>query len=119
MNVKDVILYVCLHYQTKQVIEIEKRHIQMYQPNHPTNCLKLYLVKVPNLELKGFRQIHFNFNNMSEFQVEIQLEDLQQSLSRAFRYKKFNNSGSRMRLKNLTKTTFYYYAVEFHHNIFV
>ena len=119
MNVKDAILDVLLYYQTKPVTILDKKYIKIYRPNHPTNCLHLDLVKIKTLELKGLRQIKFDFKNLSEFQVEIQLEDRQQSLSRAFKYNKFKNSGSRMNLKNLTKNKFNYYAVAFHQNIFV
>ena len=50
-------------------------------------------------DLRGMKQIQFNFHKSSEYEVEVKIEDSKYSLSRAFRNNKFASTGSRLILE--------------------
>ena len=85
-------------------------------------------------DLRGIKQIQFNFKQLSGYQVEVKIEDIKYTLSRAFRSNKFASTGSRLLLESLEKKTIRYdfkfsllqlkiclryFAVEFEQDIYV
>ena len=117
--VKDILRRIWLKFHERKGLNLPIENIELIRSNHPTNCLTLDLVQIPNLILKDLSQIQFSFRKKPKYKIEIQLEDRLQSLTRSFKYNKFRNSGPKMDLQNLSKNTFRYYAVKFNQNIFV
>ena len=113
MPVKNIIKHITLKFHNGSIKVFGKSRIKLMNPNHPTNCLTLDLVKIPNQSLKGLSRIGFCFNMSTKYQIEVRLEDRQFSLSRAFRYNKFGNLGPKMILTNSTRSSFKYYSVQF------
>ena len=116
---KDILQRIRLKFPKRKGLNLNIENVRLTQTNHPTNCLTLDLVQIPTLNLKDLSQIQFSFRKKPKYQIEIQLEDRLQSLTRSFKYNKFRNSGPKMDLQNLSKNTFRYYAVQFNQNIFV
>ena len=102
-----------LKFRNRSSIEIDRKHVKLIRMNHPTNCLTLDLVEIPNLNFKGINQIHFRFRRNANYKVEIQMEDRLYSLSRAFSFNKYKIVGPRMELKNLSKDMYRYFSVQF------
>ena len=102
-----------LKFRNKTRIYLKRKHIKLIRLNHPSNCLTLDLVKIPNLNLKGINQIHIRFRKSSKYKEEVQMEDRLYSLSRAFKYNRFEIVGPKMELKNLSKNTYRYFSVQF------
>ena len=100
---------------------MEKKFISLIRPNYPLNCLTLDLTKIPNLDLKGLRQILFVFNKDPKYQVEVHMEDREDSLSIPFNFNKFRNFGPTPEILNLSKNVTFIriYAVQFHQIIHV
>ena len=118
MPVKNIIKGVTLKFHKKSRKYLNPSYIKLIHPNHPSNCLTLDLVKIPNLSLKDLIQIQFNFKHASKYQLEVQLEDRLYSLSRSFKYNKFGNSGPKMELKNLSRSIYRYYSVQLSQKVF-
>ena len=117
--VKEVFRKTWLKFHGRNGSFLNITDVKLIRPNHPTNCLTLDLIKIPDLNLKYLSQIQFSFLNMPQYQVEVKMEDRLYSLSRAYKYNKFGNSGPKMDLMNLSENMFRYYAVEFSQNRFI
>ena len=75
--------------------------------NHPNNCLTMDITAWIE-DLRGIKQIQFNFQTLSGYQIEVKIEDIKYTLSRAFRNNKFASTGSRLLLESLKKKTIRY-----------
>ena len=101
-------------------IDIKRKHVKLIRLNHPNNCLSLDLLEIPYLNLKGVNQIVFRFRRNAKYKLEVQMEDRLFSLSRPFKYNKFEMKmiGPRMELNNLSKDTYRYFSVQFDQKMF-
>ena len=117
LPVKDVNDFIKLKFQNESM-NLTLSHLELIRPNHPTNCLTLDLLKTYTHSLRGLYQIQFHFKSSSKYQIEVQIEDRLNSLSRAFKYNKFGRSGPRMELDNLNKSSYRYYSVQFNQKKF-
>ena len=74
---------------------------------YPSICKKLDLYEISKENINGLEKITVYFNRRGMYEVEFRIEDRQESVTRAFKYNKFGNSGQNIALKvykNLTKT---------------
>ena len=101
--VKEVFKKIWLKFHGRNGLSLNITDFKLIRPNHPTNCLTLDLIKIPELNLEYLSQIQFSFLKMPKYQVEVKMEDRLYSLSRQYKYNKFGNSGPKMDLMNLSK----------------
>ena len=113
MPVKDVIRKIYLNFHKKAGFNLNMTHVKLVRPSHPTNCLTLDLTQIRDLDLTDISQIKFSFKNIPKYQVEVKMEDRLYSVSRAYKYNKFRNLGSRMDLPKSSKNMIRYYVVKF------
>ena len=80
----------------------EKQYAKIVRLNHPNNCLTMDIGSLIE-DLRGIKQIQFNFHQLTDYKIEVKIEDRQYSLSRTFRNNKFGNIGPRLFLESLEK----------------
>ena len=113
MPVQKIVKSIRLYFHNNTRINIKGRHVKLMRLNHPNNCLTLDLLEIPYLNLKGIKQILFRFRRNAKYKLEVQMEDRHFSLSRPFKYNKFEIIGPKMELNNLSKDTYRYFSVQF------
>ena len=102
---------------TQDKVSISKSHLKLVRPNNPSNCLTLDLSELNDVPVMEIKKVKFYFSKESE--VTVLIEDKNSVLKRSQMFNKFQNSGSKISLTNLTGAKFKYYAVEFYQNVFV
>ena len=113
MPAKKIVKSVRLYFHNKSRVNIGRNHVKLIRLNHPNNCLTLDLLEIPYLNLKGVNQIVFLFRRNAKYKLEVQMEDRLFSLSRSFKYNKFEIIGPRMDLNNLSTDMYRYFSVQF------
>ena len=66
---------------------------------YPSICKKLDLYEISKENINGLEKITVYFNRRGMYEVEFRIEDRQESVTRAFKYNKFGNSGQNIALK--------------------
>ena len=114
----NVLARVRLTLNNTQKVYIYNVTLKVVRPNHPNNCMKLNLNEITKENINGLKQISVNFHKKGQYEVELRIEDRQESVTRAFKYNQFGNFGQNLGLK-IHNNLYKYYAVKFHQNIFV
>ena len=88
-----------VRFNNKASKRVDFKNAKLVRLNHPNNCLTLDIKSLID-DLRGMKQIQFNFHKSSEYEFEVMIEDSKYTLSRAFRNNKFASTGSRLILES-------------------
>ena len=103
--------YINIKFDNKDSVKVDFKNAKLVRLNHPNNCLTMDIKSLID-DLRGMKQIQFNFHKSSEYEVEVKIEDSKYSLSRAFRNNKFASTGSRLILEASEKGIIRYELIE-------
>ena len=109
----NVLARVRLTLTNNQKVNIYNVTLKLVPPNHPNNCKKLNLYEITKENINGLKQISVNFHKNGQYEVELRIEDRQESVTWAFKYSQFGNFFKNLGLK-IHKNLYKYYAVKFH-----